>query len=157
MTMKAKSFIAALAVCTAVVIVSGCSKEEPVAPAQAPKSSDTAAGGQAAKPADTAAAAVQPVVEKTTAAAQPAADQAAAQANAMQDQAQGVIDKAQGLVKETKYQEALSALGQLANLKLTPEQQKLVDDLKGQIQNALAKAAASKATSALGDALGGKK
>ena len=42
-------------------------------------------------------------------------------------------------------------------MKLTSEQQKLVDALKAQIQSALAKAAGSDAASALDGALGGKK
>ena len=50
-----------------------------------------------------------------------------------------------------------AALSQLTNLKLTAEQQKLVDDLKAQIQSALAKATAADPAAALGGALGGKK
>ncbi len=53
------------------------------------------------------------------------------------DAAQVLIDKAKALVTDKKYQEALSSLAQLANVQLTPEQQKMVDDLKTTIQSAL--------------------
>ena len=147
--MKKNSLITGLAAGAAIVLASGCNKQEPAAGVQTPKSNDTAVV-QPAKPADTVAAPAQQAADQ-------AAAQAAAQATATQEQAQGLIDKAQGLLKEKKYQDALSTLGQLANVKLTPEQQKLVDDLKAQIQNAMAKSAASDASSALGGALGGKK
>jgi hypothetical protein len=143
--MKIKLVMAGFLVCAAAVMVSGCKKEEPAPGAQTPKPAEGTAA-ETAKP-----------VEAVKAAAQQAADQATAQVKSTQDQAQGVIDQAQGLVKEQKNQEALSLLSKLANLKLTPEQQKLVDDLKAQIQSALAKAAASEASSALGGVLGGKK
>jgi outer membrane PBP1 activator LpoA protein len=143
--MKIISAIAAIVVCTAVVMVSGCKKEEPTPATQTPKPGEGTAS-EAAKPADA-----------VKAAAQQAADQATSQAKAAQDQAQGLIDQAKAMVADKKYQDALNLLGQLANLKLTPDQQKLVDDLKAQIQTAMAKSAASDASSAVGGVLGGKK
>lgn len=144
--MKIKLVISGVVVCAALAAVSGCKKEQPVAAdTQTPKPSEGMAA-EAVKAADTA----KSTVKQAT-------DEAAAQASAAQQQAQGVIDKAKNLVNDQKYQEALSSLAQLANLKLTPEQQKLVDDLKAQIQSALAKAKAADASSALGGALGGKK
>jgi hypothetical protein len=131
--------------CAALTAVTGCKKEEPTP------------GSEAAKPDEGVAAKVAKVVDAAKTAVKETADQAAAQVKAAQDQAQGLIDRAKGLVNDKKYQEALSSLGQLANLKLTPEQQKLVDDLKAQVQTALSKAAGSDAASALGGALGGKK
>lgn len=55
--------------------------------------------------------------------------------------------KAQSLLKESKFEGALDSLKQLSNLKLTPEQQKAVDDLRAQIEKAWAasKAAGQKA------------
>jgi hypothetical protein len=143
--MRIPLVIAGFAVCAAVAAVSGCKKEQPAADNQTPKSGQGVAS-EAAKTADAAKAAAKEVT-----------DQAAAQAKSAGQQADGLIEKAKGLVKDQKYQEALSALNQLANLKLTPEQQKLVDDLKAQIQSALAKSATSDAASAVGGALGGKK
>lgn len=54
--------------------------------------------------------------------------------------AQDLIDKAKTLVSDKKFQEASAALQQLGSLALTPEQQKLVDDLKEQIKKGLAAA-----------------
>lgn len=102
----------------------------PAAPAQAVT--------PAASPADAAAAA---------AAAPPAAD----------TETQGLIDKAKALVADQKYPDALNVVQKLSSMKLTPDQQTLVDDLKTQIQTALAKATGADAASSLGNALGGKK
>jgi hypothetical protein len=49
-------------------------------------------------------------------------------------QVQGLIDKAKGLVGEKKYSEALASLKELGASKLSPDQTKMVDDLKAQIQ-----------------------
>jgi hypothetical protein len=143
--MRIKSAFAGIVICVAAASVSGCKKEQASSDVQAAKPNEGMAS-EAAKAADAAQAAAKQVT-----------DQATAQVKEAAPQAQGLIDRARDLVKDQKYQEALSTLGQLANLKLTPEQQKLVDDLKAQIQSALAKATAPDAASALGGALGGKK
>ena len=49
-----------------------------------------------------------------------------------------LIDQASKLVAETKYADAANVLKQLASYKLTPEQQKTVDDLGGKVRTALA-------------------
>jgi uncharacterized lipoprotein YehR (DUF1307 family) len=67
-------------------------------------------------------------------------DQIAAGAETLK--AQSLIDKASKLVADTKYADAANVLKQLASLKLTPEQQKTVDDLSGKIKTALAGEAA---------------
>jgi hypothetical protein len=54
-----------------------------------------------------------------------------------QSKAQSLIDRASKLVAETKYADAGNILKQLSSLKLTPEQQKVVDDLTGKIKTAL--------------------
>jgi hypothetical protein len=141
--MKISLFMTGVVACATLAAVSGCKKEEPAS--GAPKAQEATASEAA------------PVVDAAKSAAKEVTDQAAAQAKAAGEQAQGLIDRAKGYVSEQKYQEALSSLSQLTNIKLTAEQQKLVDGLKAQIQSALAKAAGSDAASALGGAMGGKK
>jgi len=62
---------------------------------------------------------------------------------------QEYIDKAKAFVNEKKYQDALTALKQLGNLSLSPEQQKAVDDLKKAIQHALGSSAATNGATAI--------
>jgi hypothetical protein len=143
--MKIKSVFAGILMCAAVAAVSGCKKEQAASDVQPPKSNEGVASEAAT------------AVDAAKSAAKEVTNQAAVQAKAAEQQAQGLIDRAKSLVSEQKYQDALNSLNQLANTKLTPEQQKLVDDLKAQIQSALTKMTGSNAASALGGVLGGKK
>ena len=142
--MKLTPILTGAALCAALAAFSGCNKEESTTP-QAPKGSEATASPTA------------PAIDAAKSAAKQAVDQVTTQAKALEQQAQGIIDRAKSLVGEQKYQDALTSLNQLANFKLTPEQQKLVDDLKAQIQSALAKLTSTNAASILGGALGGKK
>jgi hypothetical protein len=188
--MKVMYLILGLAAGAALLLASGCSKQEQPAGDVTKAMSSAASEPQkpletqkpAAEPAQPAAAASQPASAATSEAqkavespkaaaeqAQPAvaaaigealktaASQTNAVAAAASSQVQGLIDKAKGLVTDQKYQDALNVIQQLSSLQLTPEQQKLVDGLKAQIQTALAKATATDAASALGNVLGGKK
>ena len=87
--------------------------------------------------------------------------QTAAAAAQEKGRIQSLIDSAKNLTGQNKYAEALNVLGELANLKLAPEQQALVDGLKKaaekQAAQAVADKAAAGATKAIGDVLGGKK
>ena len=65
------------------------------------------------------------------------------------------LDKAKKLVTEGKWQEAAKSLEPLANLKLTPEQQSLLDQLKKQIAQLQtgSKKLTDEASKAVGDLL----
>lgn len=98
---------------------------------------------QAAKVAAEHKAEVQQAMSNVTASAQTAATEAS-------NQAQALITQATSLISEKKFQDASQILKQLASVKLTPEQQKLVEDLKAKIQAGLA-------SSGVQNVLGGKK
>jgi hypothetical protein len=69
----------------------------------------------------------------------------------------GDIEKGIGdlrtLVSEKKYTDATAMVSKLTNYQLTPDQQKLVDDLKAQLQKALGGQAADEGKKALGGLL----
>ncbi len=131
----------ALTLCSILCFAAGCGKQDA---STTPTTTDASkAATEAAKPAATAA-------ETAKAAVTAVATEAASQAD-------DLLKKAKSLADAQKYQDAANILQQLSSLKLTPEQQKLVDDLKALIQKALAKEAAAQGTKAVGDLLGGKK
>ena len=86
-----------------------------------------------------------------------AADTAKQAINDANDKAQELLTQAQSLVGEKKYEEAGNLLQKLANMKLTPEQQKTLDSLKATIQKALESDAVKEGTKAIGNMLGGEK
>lgn len=158
-TMKSKmSMTALLGIAAAVAgFVTACGKSDSGSGASSATQPDSGATGvsqnlstaakttldQAAKVAAEHKAEVQQAVSNVAASAQTAASEASSQA-------QTLIAQATSLISEKKFQDASQILQQLATLKLTPEQQKLVDDLKAKIQAGLA-------ASGLQNVLGGKK
>ena len=93
-------------------------------------------------------------VEETVTQTAEAAKQVISDANA---KAQELLTQAQNLVSEKKYDEATSLLQKLGDFKLTPEQQKMLDDLKATIQKAMESEAVKQGTKAIGNVLGGDK
>ncbi|MBN2505884.1 MAG: hypothetical protein JXQ71_04245, partial [Verrucomicrobia bacterium] len=111
------------------------------------------------------AAAEKAAAEKAAVAGTSAVKTAVGQVSAVvaqeQTRIQGVIDNAKNLIGQKKYSEALKTLGDLANVKLTPEQQATVDNLTQAAQKLAARSATEKAAAgaaqSISDALGGKK
>jgi hypothetical protein len=93
-------------------------------------------------------------IKQTVDTAKAAGEKAVAEAGS---KAQELIDKAKSLVTDNKFQDASTVLQQLGGMNLSDAQQKLVDDLKAQIQKALVNKATGDASSAVGNILGGKK
>jgi hypothetical protein len=140
---------------------SAAASEAPKAAADAVSQAASAAASEAQKAVESPKAAAEHAQPTVAAATEQAVKAAVSQTNtvaaASSTQVQGLIEKAKGLVTDEKYQDALKVVQQLSSLKLTPEQQTLMDGLKSQIQTALAKATGADAASALGNVLGGKK
>ena len=133
--------------------LSGCSKPEepaPVAPsadvqrpaAKAPDTIQPPAADVKAS-ADAAAAKVQEQASAAQTTVVKAATDAQAQTANTSAQVQGLIDKARQYIADKNWSDALKTLTDLSALKLTPDQQKVVDSLKQQAE-ALAQSAATK-------------
>ncbi|MCS7048087.1 MAG: hypothetical protein NZ483_02170 [Verrucomicrobiae bacterium] len=122
-------------VLAAVLTVVGCGKKESEPPAvQVPKD--------------------KPAVSAPSAPAAPAPS-AVEKASEIAAQVATLIDQARALINKKDYQAALNVLQQVSALKLTPEQQKLVQELQATAQRELAKVATDKAASEAGKAVGG--
>jgi 2-oxoglutarate dehydrogenase E2 component (dihydrolipoamide succinyltransferase) len=121
----------------AVAVLAGCGKKEEAPPAPP---------AMPAKPAE---------MSKPAAPAAEAPKAATDAVAAASSEADGLIAKAKALIADKKYQDAANMLTQLANTKLTPDQQKIVDDLKAQVQKYMAQQAVDKAGSEASKAIGG--
>ncbi len=162
--MNAKRLFYGWAACAVIGLASGCGKEDS-APPPPPKSESKPATEKLATEAQKAVSTAATEIKQTATTAATQAKQAAEkvgadvakQADAATTQAQGLIDRAKSLITEKKYQDALTTLKQLGSAKLTPEQQKLVDDLKIQAQKLVAGQAASDAAKSVGGLLDQKK
>jgi hypothetical protein len=126
--MNTSRILSVLTMATAVAIVSGCSKQEQ--PAASTTSTPASAPATAAAPAVPAAPA--------TPAATPAPPSPTASEPAATSQAQGLLDKAKSLVDGGQYADASKLLQELSTMQLTPDQQKMLDDLKAAVQKNLA-------------------
>lgn len=146
-------FVLGFVVCGAFALAISCGKKEEAAPppqAEAPKAV-TAPVAEVQKAVETKAALVQPV----------ATTQAQSMTAQATDMAKGTIEKAQALMADKKYADALTSLQPLAGQSLSPDMKSMVDSLIKQAQQAMAAQAAgpatSEATKALGGLFGGKK
>ena len=141
--MKSARITTLLALASAFGLIIGCGQKEQTAPEPAKVEKATeAAPAEMPKAAEVPAPAVATAPEVAPAAA------------AATTETQGLIDKVKSLIAEKKYTEAMNVLKELSALKLTPDQQKIVDDLKAQIENALQAQATSEATKSVGGLLG---
>jgi hypothetical protein len=168
--MKFKVFNTGIVVCALAVSLSGCSKSEtPAPPASDAQKPASVAAPEAPPAAPAPAADVKPAAEPAAAPATTTVEKAtttatttvvkttttaASAADTVTAQAQTLIDKAKALVDAKQYQPALDIINQLGTMTLSAEQQKLVDDLKTQIQNLMSSQTVSNATSAVGGLLG---
>lgn len=143
----------------AAVFTLGCSKSETPASSQ-PQNAAEHAGGELKAASEKVAAEAQKQAGELKAAADKTINDASKQTEAAvakgEGMAQTLIDQAKALINDKKYSEALTALQNLGQMKLTPEQQGMVDNLKALVQKAMVGQGAAGGAKSIGGALGGK-
>ena len=129
--MNTKTILTSITLCAAVLAFSGCKKEEPTEVVTETVVEESTDIGSTLKDAgETVKASAEQAATEVKEQAQSAASEATAKA-------QELIDQAKAFITDKKYTEALNSIQGLSDFKLTPEQQKIVDDLKAQIQKGM--------------------
>ena len=130
--MSAKPWMINFLVCVLMLGGTGCKKKEP---SPLPPAVDTGKAMDAVGD-------EQPgMAEAAKQAGENAGGESAQPAPLRRATAQDLIDRAKGLIATNQYREALFALRQAAVFRLTTEQRKMVEDLRQQIQQGLARKA----------------
>lgn len=166
--MKLLSSLTTFVCSLSLLLLAGCSQSEtetPAAPPSQPKqeAATPEPAPTAVAPAETPAAPASPTLQEqakeTSKQAETVMQETSLAAketlNTAQAKAQELIDQAKALVSAENWESALEKLKGLANLELTDEQQKMVDDLKAKIQKAMESKTVQKGKEALGNLLGG--
>lgn len=159
--MRIHHFARALAISIPFLFIACSKKEEAAAPVvQTPASHPVTVAPETTKAVNAAVAEAKPAAVATANEAAKTADglkaTASDAAGAASTQVQSWFDKIKGLINEKKYSEALTALAQPPTNNLTAEQQKVVDQLKAQVQELLAKQSADQGLKAVGGLLNKK-
>lgn len=159
-------YIAVFAICGVFALAISCGKKEeatPPAQSETPKAA-AAPAAEASKAVTAPAVEVPKVVESTAAAVQTTATQTQSMTAQATDTAKSTLEKAQALMADKKYADAISALQSLSGQSLSTENKALTDSLLKQAQQAMAAQsvssmtgqASSQASTLLGGLLGGK-
>ncbi len=161
--MKIRQIVKALTVTLPFFLVA-CSKHEessaPAAQTAAPAPPPPAPAAEASKAASAAVTEAKPAAAEAANEAAKTADNlkatASDAASGTTAQIQSWFDKIKGLINEKKYADALTALSQPPVANLTADQQKLVDQLKAQVQSLMAKQSTDEGLKAVGGLLNKK-
>ncbi|MFO1488974.1 MAG: hypothetical protein U1F65_10905 [Verrucomicrobiota bacterium] len=154
--MKRNTITAGVLGCILTVAIVGCdSKTSSSAPTvddakKATENTASAVQAGAEKAVGEVKAAGEKVVTEVKQAGEKAIEGASKLTEAPAGEVNGLIEKAKGFIAEKKYQEALKTVTDLKGLKLTADQQKMVDDLKAQAE----KLVSGDAAKAVGNLLG---
>jgi len=156
--MRTHKAIIAVTTAFAFALLTGCGDStENKTPATPEAETSTEAQGVTESVVESVKEAAQPVVEEATKTAEQVATEAKSAASAAAAdatiKANDLIAKAKSLISETKYSDAMNIINQLKSMKLTPEQEKLVADLKAQVEKAMSALSSTNAAGALNSLL----